>query len=225
MRRRLLLLFVLCALLIMLRALPLGAIPVMSSSEYLIWVDMRALNLTLYKGQTQVGRWPVAIGKGETPTPVGVFKITGRFAPSEPNGFGTRFLGINVPWGKYGIHGTNNPGSIGNHASHGCIRMYSRDIEKLYAAVPNGTPVVIEDGPYGQLGNRLQRLIFGSRGSQVAAAQKRLWQLGYYEGSFDGIYGSAMSAALKRFKADFGLPWEDCVDQATWDAMGVFLFE
>ena len=223
MRRRLLFLFVLCALLMFLRALP-EDIPTMASAEYLIWVDMRAMNLTLYKGRTQVGRWPVAVGKGDTPTPVGVFRINKRFAPGG-GGFGTRFLGLNVPWGMYGIHGTNQPGSIGSHASHGCIRMFSRDVEKLYAAVPNWTAVVIEDGPYGQLGHELSTLKYGDRGSLVAAAQKRLWQLGYYQGGFDGIYGPGMSAALKRLKADHGLPLEDCVDRATWDAMGVVLFE
>lgn len=225
MQRRLLLLLMLCVLLMVLRALPNDAIETMSTSEYLIWVDMRAMSLTLYKGKTQMGRWPVAVGRGETPTPIGVYKIHRRFAPTESTGFGTRFLGIDVPWGLYGIHGTNNPASIGDHASHGCIRMYSRDIEKVYAIVPNGTKVVIEDGPYGQLSGGLLSLPFGARGSQVAVAQKRLYQLGYYEGSFDGIYGKAMSNALKRFKEDHGLPWVDKIDQATWDAMEVFLFE
>lgn len=225
MQGRLLLLFMLCVLLLVLRTLPIDAIETMAASEYVIWVDMRAMNLTLYKGQSKIGCWPVAVGKGETPTPIGIYKIHRRFALAEANGFGTRFLGINVPWGLYGIHGTNNPGSIGNHASHGCIRMFSKDVEKVYAIVPNGTKVVIEDGPYGQLSGGLQNLPFGARGSQVAAVQKRLYQLGYYEGSFDGIYGHAMSNALKRFKADNNLPWVDRVDQATWDAMGVFLFE
>jgi len=224
MRRRLMFLFVLCALLMFLRALPEDAVPTMASGEYLIWVDMRAMNLTLYKGQTQVGRWPVAVGKGETPTPIGVFRINKRFVP-QGDGFGTRFLGLNVPWGMYGIHGTNQPGSIGSHASHGCIRMFSRDVEKLFAIVPNWTTVVIEDGPYGQLGSELRLLRYGDRGSSVAAAQKKLWQLGYYHGGFDGIYGPGMSAAVKKIKADHGLPFEDCIDLATWDAMGVLLFD
>ena len=224
MRRRLLFLFVLCALLMFLRALPEDAAPTMAPAEYLVWVDMRAMNLTLYKGQTQVGRWPVAVGKGETPTPIGVYRINRRFVPNS-GGFGTRFLGLNVPWGVYGIHGTNNPGSIGSHASHGCIRMFSRDVEKLFAMVPTGTPVVIEDGPYGQLGNELCTLRYGARGSQVVAAQKRLWQLGYYQGEFDGVYGPGMSAALRKLKADRGLALEECVDRATWDAMGVILFD
>ena len=43
-------------------------------------------------------------------------------------GFGTRWLGLNVPWGIYGIHGTNQPWSIGTQASAGCIRMFNRHV-------------------------------------------------------------------------------------------------
>lgn len=43
----------------------------------------------------------------------------------------------------YGIHGTDNPASIGQSVSHGCIRMYNQDVEKLYPMVPVGTPVYV----------------------------------------------------------------------------------
>ena len=43
----------------------------------------------------------------------------------------------------YGIHGTNDPTSIGHAASHGCVRLRNEDIEKLYDMVPVGTPVYI----------------------------------------------------------------------------------
>ena len=46
--------------------------------------------------------------------------------------------------GEYAIHGTNNPKSIGGFVSHGCIRMYNKDITKLYAMVSVGTPVIVE---------------------------------------------------------------------------------
>ena len=45
---------------------------------------------------------------------------------------------------EYAIHGTNNPSSIGRFVSHGCIRMYNRDISKLFALVSVGTPVIVE---------------------------------------------------------------------------------
>ena len=224
MRGRLLLLLLLIALLFCLNALPEGAAPAFAGGEYLIWIDLGAMSLTLYHDQQQVGRWAVATGTSVTPTPVGVFRINKRFSP-ESSGFGTRFLGLDVPWGQYGIHGTNQPGSIGSHASHGCIRMFNRDVEKLYKLVPNGTRVVIESGPYGALSPPFQTLRPGSRGAQVLAAQQRLRTLGYDDGGLDGIYGQGMTAALKRLKADRGMAWEDVVDGATWKALGAMLFE
>ncbi|CCF15163.1 putative L,D-transpeptidase YkuD domain protein [Brevibacillus laterosporus GI-9] len=50
-------------------------------------------------------------------------------------------MGLSKP--HYGIHGTNNPASIGKYVSHGCIRMYNRDVETLAKLVPIGTPVYI----------------------------------------------------------------------------------
>ena len=52
-------------------------------------------------------------------------------------------LALHFPGGVIGLHGTNDPSSIGNRESHGCIRLYNRDIEKLVPLLPLGTPVVI----------------------------------------------------------------------------------
>ncbi|MBB6218625.1 LysM repeat protein [Anaerosolibacter carboniphilus] len=43
----------------------------------------------------------------------------------------------------YGIHGTNNPASIGRAVSNGCIRMYNQDVNYVYSLVPIGTEVTI----------------------------------------------------------------------------------
>ncbi len=43
----------------------------------------------------------------------------------------------------YGIHGTDNPTSIGRSVSHGCIRVRNEDIETLFRIVPVGTPVYV----------------------------------------------------------------------------------
>ena len=99
-----------------------------------IWIDLPQKTLTLYQGTEVLKRYPIASGTWETPSPIGVFYITHRFA-GELGGFGTRFLGLNVPWGQFGIHGTNRPGSIGSNASHGCIRMFVQDSEELYSHV------------------------------------------------------------------------------------------
>jgi lipoprotein-anchoring transpeptidase ErfK/SrfK len=51
------------------------------------------------------------------------------------------WLGLSIP--HVGIHGTNNPSSIGGFVSKGCIRMQNRDVLELAGLVPIGTPVSI----------------------------------------------------------------------------------
>ncbi len=189
-----------------------------------VHVDIVCKSLTLYQGSEVVKRYGIATGTSRTPTPIGVFRITHRFS-TEMSGFGTRFLGLNVPWGQYGIHGTNKPYSIGSNASHGCIRMLTKNAEDLYARVPNGTLVVIEGGPYGELDSYLPTLRPGDRSSAVRAFQRRLRANGFYSGSLDGIYGAGMSRAVLAARKAHGLKNADIVDQALYGALGVTLFE
>jgi len=72
--------------------------------------------------------------------PAGTFTIINKQVnPGGP--FGTRWMGLSQP--HYGIHGTNNPASIGTAASNGCIRMYNEDVNELFNLVSVGTPVTI----------------------------------------------------------------------------------
>jgi lipoprotein-anchoring transpeptidase ErfK/SrfK len=61
-------------------------------------------------------------------------------APNNPMGVAA----LTLRNGEYAIHGTNRPQSIGGFVSHGCIRMYNRDIQELYRLVEVGTPVVVQ---------------------------------------------------------------------------------
>lgn len=194
------------------------------SNPYLIWIDIHQKTLILYKEQQEIKRWPVATGAWDTPTPIGVFLINSRFS-GEMSGFGTCFLGLNVPWGQYGIHGTNRPESIGGNASHGCIRMYVKDAEELYAMVPNWTRVVLEGGPYGKLDTSLRPLKNGDRGSHVLAVQEKLRALGYYGGWPDGIYGAGTERAVRQARQALGLPDSGEVDWQFYQAIGLTLFE
>ncbi|MBP3647817.1 MAG: L,D-transpeptidase family protein [Clostridia bacterium] len=189
-----------------------------------IWIDIHQKTLTLYEGTQVKKTYAIATGAWGTPTPIGTFRINSRFA-GELGGFGTRFLGLNVPWGQFGIHGTNKPGSIGSNASHGCIRMFVGDSEELYGLVPNGTKVVIEGGPYGWLDTTLRPLQPGDRSSCVAALQARLLQLGYGYQWPDGIYGQATQAAVRKARKSLGLAEGIHADQALYRAIGLTLFE
>jgi hypothetical protein len=95
--------------------------------------------------------YTVAVGKPSTPSPVGTFKIERRVAnptyhhdgktvlPGPRNPVGTRWMGLSIR--GYGIHGTNEPNSIGKAASHGCIRMAKADLEEFYELVTVGDTV------------------------------------------------------------------------------------
>jgi L,D-transpeptidase ErfK/SrfK len=73
--------------------------------------------------------------------------------PSNPLGK----YAMDLSWPRFLIHGTNDPRSIGNKESHGCIRLYPEDIESLFALVEIGTEVRIVDQPIkiGWLGNKI----------------------------------------------------------------------
>lgn len=189
-----------------------------------IWIDIHNKSLTLYEGKEALKRYAIATGTADTPSPIGVYRIRNRFS-SELGGFGTRFLGLNVPWGQYGIHGTNKPASIGSNASHGCIRMHVKDAEELYGMAPDGAVVVLEGGPYGMLDQGLRTLHPGDRGSHVYAVQARLLQLGYASEWPDGVYGQATRRSVLRARRALGMEEKDLVDVAFYHAIGLMLFE
>jgi len=192
--------------------------------KYDIMIDLTESMLYLFENNKLIKKYPVAQGKSRTPSPIGIWYITNK-ARNWGSGFGTRWMGLNVPWGVYGIHGTNKPGSIGHRASAGCFRMRNSDVEELYSIVPYKTRVVVYGGPYGNMGSSFHKLEPGDRKSQVAEVQKRLQKLGFYKGEIDGIYGEGMKAALLEFKRENNLPVDHYVDWATYEALGILQFE
>lgn len=111
-------------------------------NPYKIVIQTNKKTLTLYKNGKLIQTYPIAVGKSETPTPKGSFTIVEK--SKNPGGaFGVRWMGLSVPGGHYGIHGTNQPDSIGQATSKGCIRMNNADVKKLYSMVQVGTVVEI----------------------------------------------------------------------------------
>lgn len=119
--------------------------------------------------------YTVAVGKPSTPSPVGTFTIERRVAnptyqhngkivpPGPRNPVGTRWMGLSKH--GYGIHGTNEPDSIGKSASHGCIRMAKADLEELYPLVAEGDTVEL----IGQRNEETAQL-FGNGENPAASA-------------------------------------------------------
>ncbi|MEA5008956.1 L,D-transpeptidase [Clostridium tyrobutyricum] len=111
-------------------------------AEYNIIINTKTHTLTLFKDNIIYKNYKVAVGKPSTPTPKGNFKIINRVInPGGP--FWARWLGLNTPSGNYGIHGTNNPSSIGKSVSNGCIRMFNNQVIELSNIVSIGTSVKI----------------------------------------------------------------------------------
>lgn len=111
-------------------------------ASYTITINKMKHTLTLLKNGKVHRVYPVAIGKASTPTPSGTYKIMNKAAnPGGP--YGVRWLGLSIPKGGYGIHGTNNPSSIGKNVSNGCVRMYNKDVIELSNLVSVGTVVKI----------------------------------------------------------------------------------
>ncbi len=120
--------------------------------ERRIVVSIPDRKLALIQDGEIVKIYSTAVGAPASPTPTGTYIIAQRLpnptwygpegkvvGPGKANPIGTRWLGLSRK--GYGIHGTNNPRSIGHRASHGCIRMRNRDVEDLFARVAVGDVV------------------------------------------------------------------------------------
>ena len=119
--------------------------------------------------------FPVAVGAAESPSPTGEFEIVNRvanpayyhdgvvMAASENNPVGTRWIGLNLK--GYGIHGTNAPRSIGRAASHGCIRLRNRDVDRLYAMLRVSDVVSIR----GERDEEIAEVFGGEQVAEVSA--------------------------------------------------------
>jgi lipoprotein-anchoring transpeptidase ErfK/SrfK len=126
-----------------------------------IVINRSSNRLYLYDGARLERTFAVATGQSIYPTPSGLWHIVVKWKnpwwyppvqdswakglkpvpPGPSNPLGTRWMGLSAP--GVGIHGTDEPGSIGYSASHGCIRMQVPDAEWLFDHVDIGTTVFI----------------------------------------------------------------------------------
>ncbi len=128
----------------------------------IVTVSRAGRRARLFNHLRLIRTYRVAVGQPGYPTPTGLFRVLSKVvnpAWSVPNSsWAGSLAGQTIPggapgnplvarWigitGAVGFHGTNNPWSIGGAASHGCIRMYPRDVIRLYRWVRIGTPVYI----------------------------------------------------------------------------------
>jgi lipoprotein-anchoring transpeptidase ErfK/SrfK len=125
-----------------------------SRHQFRIEVSLTTHRLSAFDGDRRVLETAAAVGKAGTPTPAGHFYTTELLRPPKPNGpYGPYALGLSAHSdvltdfaggdGTVGIHGTNDPSSLGSDASHGCVRVSNEAIAVLAETLPVGTPVDI----------------------------------------------------------------------------------
>jgi hypothetical protein len=176
--------------------------------------------LTVIRNGVPVKTYPIALGKPTTPTPVGDLRVINKYK-NWGSGFGTRWIGLNVPWGIYGIHGTNKPHSIGRDASHGCIRMLNRHVEELYELVDVGTKVTILGHVLGEPHMEPRRLAKGDSGADVQYIQSRLKSAGYFKGRCNGRFNAATEQALKAYEKAHALPVDGVMSLRDYLSLGL----
>lgn len=197
------------------------ALPIVSQQGvYAIEVYPLQHKLVVLLNGDRLATYPVAVGNPSTPTPVGEYLVTYKGKNWGP-AFGPRWIGLNVPWGAYGIHGTNRPDSIGKHQSHGCIRMRNRDVIQLYDLVPAGTKVTLYGHVLGDPSRDPRALAEGDVGGDVQLIQSRLKSAGYFDGVCNGKFKADTTAALKRYQRAHRLPADGIVTAGVYDALGL----
>ena len=136
-------------------------------AERRVVVSIPDCKLALIENNRVVRVYAVAVGADVSPSPVGTFKIANRLTnptyyrrgkvipAGASNPLGTRWMGLDVK--GFGIHGTDEPASIGHRRSHGCIRMLNRDVEELFELLRPGDVVEL----HGERTSELDALFVG----------------------------------------------------------------
>lgn len=133
---------------------PAGSVTI-TKTPYRVFVELGARNLRVERDGTELLAATVAVGTDENPTPIGATYVTELIDNQEPDGaYGPYAFGLALHSdtltefaggpGQVGIHGTNQPGLIGQAVSHGCVRLRNADIEALVGlGLPLGAPVFV----------------------------------------------------------------------------------
>lgn len=129
-----------------------------AAGVYSIVITKKTNQLVVYQDKKVIKTFSVGTGKSSSLTPEGTYRIVNKiekpwYSPKDiPGGdprnpFGSHWLGLDVPGTKgtkYGIHGTNDPSSIGGYVSLGCIRLKNADVQWLFTHIPLKTVVTIK---------------------------------------------------------------------------------
>jgi lipoprotein-anchoring transpeptidase ErfK/SrfK len=156
--------------------------PVVSKQrDRIVLVSLVDRKLAVIDNGIMIAEFQVAVGADVSPSPTGEFKVVSRVSnptyykpgnvvpPGKDNPVGTRWVGLSLK--GYGIHGTNAPRSIGRAASHGCIRLRNRDMERLFTMLRTGDVVQIR----GERDEQVAR-VFGGKADEAVLADAQAGQ-------------------------------------------------
>lgn len=126
----------------------------LSYHDYELRVNLSDHEVQLYTAGVLTDTFPAGVGQDQTPTPGGTFYTKELLKPTNRGGpYGTYAYGLSGfsntltefggGDGVVGLHGTDQPDSVGEDVSAGCIRLRNSDIEQLVARLPLGVPVEI----------------------------------------------------------------------------------
>lgn len=126
----------------------------LASHSYRIQVDLQDFRMRVFEEGNTVFDAVAGVASNNTPTPGGIYYITELLAPIVPNsaygafayglsGFSEVFETFNGGPGQLGIHGTNDPETLGTAVSAGCIRLHNDDVSRLTTFLPLGVPVTV----------------------------------------------------------------------------------
>jgi lipoprotein-anchoring transpeptidase ErfK/SrfK len=147
-----------------------------SQRNRVVLVSLVDRKLAVIDNGVVVATFQVAVGAKYSPSPTGEFTIISRvpnptyyhhgtvIPTGKDNPVGTRWVGLNLK--GYGIHGTNAPKSIGRAASHGCIRLRNRDMERLFTMLRVGDVVQIR----GERDEQIAQIFSGEANQTVVAS-------------------------------------------------------
>lgn len=182
-----------------------------AQAERMVVINIPAFTLYVYDDGVPIRDYPVSIGTELNPSVLGETTIINKvenptyyppqggepIPPGTENPVGTRWLGLGFK--GYGIHGTNNPASIGSPASSGCIRMLNEDVEELTDLVQIGTPVkliyqtvLVQEDPLLHTKSITVYPDVYKQGVSAAQLEEELARLGW-----DGVFLPALSTLLR----------------------------
>ncbi|NPV92737.1 MAG: L,D-transpeptidase family protein [Firmicutes bacterium] len=191
-----------------------AAVPI-GPAEVTVEINLQTRQLTVFSDGKKFRSFPVAIGADDSTSPVGEWQVVKKSMWGE--GFGSHWIELDVPWGTYGIHGTNKPWLIGQAISKGCIRMLNSHVEQVYKLVQPGTEIritrkmpVFKNPPQLKKGMALRSVVY---------LQLLLRNAGVYRDRADGRFDDSTELAVQVFERFYRLYPDGEADPRVWNTL------